>query len=147
MAVTDSQSGGVIVDAGGGQSPATITLDASTGKVEVGDLIGYSAALAGFVRADASLNADGSDPIEARFVSLDWGDSVSNVIHVSTQCIVSGRYSGGDIGDPVYASETAGQITETAPNDSGDADTVIGQLLSADTVEFYINSRADSEAA
>ena len=69
MAVTDAQTGGVIVDAGGGQSPTVILLDASCGKVEVGDSIGFSAALDGWVRADASADADGSDPVEARFVA------------------------------------------------------------------------------
>jgi len=152
MAVTDAQAGGVVVDSGGGQSPAIITLDASCGKVEVGDLIGYSAALAGWVRADASAAADGTDPIEARFVAIDYGDNTSTealntVIHVSQECIVSGRFSGGDIGDPVYASETAGQTTETAPTGAGLANTIIGQLLDASTVEYKINSLADAEAS
>ncbi|GAH86636.1 unnamed protein product, partial [marine sediment metagenome] len=39
-----------------------------------------------------------------------------------------------------------GQITQTAPSTSGDANTIIGIALSATEVMFFLNSRADSTA-
>ena len=40
-----------------------------------------------------------------------------------------------------------GQITQTAPSTSGDANTIIGVAHSAATVMFFLNSRADSTAS
>jgi len=39
-----------------------------------------------------------------------------------------------------------GQVTETAPSTSGDANTIIGIVLAADSILFFLNSRADSVA-
>ena len=57
--------------------------------------------------------------------------------------------TGATPGGYVYVAEGTdnGEITQTAPSTSGDADTISGIALSATEVMFFLNSRADSTAA
>jgi hypothetical protein len=61
---------------------------------------------------------------------------------------VVGGYSGATPSGYVYVDEGSnnGQITQTAPSTSGDANTIIGVALSATELLFFLNSRADSTA-
>jgi len=61
---------------------------------------------------------------------------------------VVGGYSGGTAGSAVYVAEGTdyGRITETAPADAGDANTIIGYVTSAAVAALEPGSRADSTA-
>ena len=59
-----------------------------------------------------------------------------------------GGYSGATTGGYVYVDEGSnnGQVTQTVPSTSGDANTIVGMALSITEVLFFLNSRADSTA-
>ncbi len=135
MAFADAQSAGVIKDSGRGTQPGTVTL---AGTAAVGDVLGYSS---GWVRALATTGG----VIQGRLIALADGKT-TEVIAVSPNCVVGGRYSGATAGNPVYVAEgtSNGKITETIPTDGGDATTVVGIALSDTDVLFFLNSRADS---
>ena len=61
---------------------------------------------------------------------------------------VIGGYSGATAGGYVYVAEGTdnGEITQTAPSTSGDANTIIGMAISATDVMFFLNGRADGTA-
>jgi hypothetical protein len=61
---------------------------------------------------------------------------------------VVGGYAGAAPGAYVYVAEDDGygKITQTQPSTDGDATTVIGIALCADTVQFFLNARPDSTA-
>ena len=84
--------------------------------------------------------------IQGRLIALKAGLS-GEIIPVSHTAVVKG-YSGATPGNPIYVAEGSsnGQVTETAPTTSGDANTIIGIVLEADTILFFLNSRADSTA-
>jgi hypothetical protein len=136
MAFADPGMGRIILDSGRGTEPQEVTLAEAC---QMGDVLGYSG---GFVRA---LAATGS-VIQGRLVALRKGASGEKV-PVSANPVVGG-YSGGTPGNYVYAAEGSdyGKITETAPSDGGDANTIIGLVLTATKVMFFLNSRADSTA-
>jgi hypothetical protein len=119
-----------------GPSAPNITLAAACKE---GDVLGYSS---GWKPALATV----SSVIQGRLVALKNGLS-GEVIPVSHTAVVKG-YSGATPGNPVYVAEGSsnGQVTETAPSTSGDANTIIGIVLAADTILFFLNSRADSTA-
>jgi len=104
-----------------------------------GDILGYSS---GWKPALATVNS----VIQGRLVALKDGAS-GDIVPVSHTAAVKG-YSGATPGNPVYVAEGSnnGQVTETAPSTSGDANTIIGIILAADTILFFLNSRADSIA-
>lgn len=111
-----------------------VTLAAAVVK---GDVLGYSS---GWVLALATVGT----AIQGRLVALE--DAASGAqCRVSPNPIVSG-YTGATPGNYVYVAEgtDSGEITETAPTTSGDCNTIIGVALAADTVMFFINSRADT---
>lgn len=84
--------------------------------------------------------------VQGRLVALADGVS-GDVIPVSPDPVVSG-YTGATLGGYVYVAEGSdnGQITQTAPSTSSDANTIIGIALSATTVQFFLNARADGTA-
>ena len=79
-------------------------------------------------------------------VALREGEA-GDEVPVSPDPVVGG-YTGATPGNYVYVAEGSdnGKITETAPTDSGDANTIIGVALSATKVQFFLNARADSTA-
>jgi len=119
-----------------GPAAPSVTLAAACRE---GDILGYSS---GWKPALATV----SSVIQGRLVALKGGAS-GEVIPVSHTAVVKG-YSGATPGNPVYVAEGAGngQVTETAPSTSGDANTIIGIVLAADTILFFLNSRADTTA-
>ena len=119
-----------------GPAAPTVTLAAACKE---GDILGYST---GWKPALATV----SSVIQGRLVALKGGLS-GDTIAVSHTAMVKG-YSGATPGNPIYVAEGSnnGQVTDAAPSTSGDANTIIGIALAADTILFFINSRADSTA-
>ena len=137
MALTDQGKDGQIINSGVGPEAPTVTL---AGTVKRGDILGYSS---GWKRAIATTGG----VIQGRLVALADGVS-GDVIPVSDRPVVGG-YSDATAGSYVYVNEGSGNdgtITQTAPTDSGDANTIIGIALSATVVLFFLNNRADSTA-
>jgi hypothetical protein len=137
MAFADSGASGLILD-NGRPHPGTVTLADCCAR---GDVLGYSL---GWKRALATVGS----VIQGRLVALTSGKT-GDVIPISANPIVSGRYSGGTAGGLIYVAEgtSNGQVTDTVPSTQNDATTPVGILLSADTVQFFLLSRADSLAA
>ncbi len=136
MAFSDPGKGRVILDSGRGTEPGKVTL---AEDVKSGDVLGYSS---GWKRALATTGS----VIQGRLVALADAKNGEEV-PVSSSPVVSG-YSGATPGSYVYVDEGSndGQITQTAPSTSGDANTIIGVSLSATEVLFFLSSRADSTA-
>jgi len=137
MAFSDPGKGRVILDSGRGTEPEKVTL---AEDVERGDVLSYSS---GWKRALATTGS----VIQGRLVTLADGKSGEEV-PVSANPVIGG-YSGATPGGYVYVAEGSnnGQITQTAPSTTGDANTIIGMALSATKVMFFLNSRADSTAS
>jgi hypothetical protein len=123
-----------IVDSGRGTQPAKVTVAEAVTR---GDVLGYSA---GWKRALATAGS----VIQGRLVALESAASGAEC-PVSANPVVGG-YTGATAGNPVYVAEGTdnGKITETIPTTQNDATTVVGIALSATTVLFCLNSRADS---
>ena len=137
MAFSDPGKDRKIENSNVGPEAPTVTL---ADTVTRGDVLGYSS---GWKRAIATTGG----VIQGRVVALADGVS-GDIIPVSPNPVVSG-YSGGTAGNYVYVAEGSGndgEITETAPTTSGDANTIIGVVLSATKVLFFLNARADSTA-
>ncbi len=136
MAFSDPGKGRVILDSGRGTEPEKITL---AEDCKCGDVLGYSS---GWKRALATTGA----VIQGRLIALADGKN-SGEVPVSANPVI-GDYSGATPGSYVYVAEGSknGEITETAPSTTGDANTIIGVALSATEVMFFLNSRADSTA-
>ena len=136
MAFTDPGTGRVVVDSGRGTEPGKVTL---AEDCKCGDVLGYSS---GWKRALATTGS----VIQGRVVALADGSSGESV--PVSDCPVIGGYSGATAGGYTYVAEGTdnGEITQTAPTTSGDANTIVGIALSATTVMFFLNSRADSTA-
>ena len=136
MAFSDPGNGRIILDSGRGTEPGKVTL---AEDCKSGDVLGYSS---GWKRALATTGS----VIQGRVVALADGKN-GEEIPVSANPVV-GDYSGATLGGFVYVDEGSnnGQITQTAPSTTGDANTIIGIALSATTVLFFLNSRPDSTA-
>lgn len=136
MAFSDSGKGRVVFDSGRGTEPQKVTLAEDS---KCGDVLGYSS---GWKRALATTGS----VIQGRLVALADGES-GDEVPVSANPVI-GDYSGATPGGYVYVAEGAdnGQITQTAPSTSGDANTIIGVALSATKVMFFLNSRSDGTA-
>ena len=136
MAFSDPGTGRVILDSGRGTEPGKVTL---AEDCKCGDVLGYSS---GWKKALATTGS----VIQGRLVALADGKSGEEV-PVSASPVIGG-YSGATAGGYVYLAEGTdnGEITQTAPSTSGDANTIIGMALSATDVMFFLNSRADSTA-
>lgn len=87
--------------------------------------------------------------IQGQKVALEGG-VVGEVIDASPNPVVVG-YSGATPGAFVYVAEESGvgdgKITETKPTDSGDADTIVGVVLTASVVVFFLGGRPESLVA
>ena len=136
MAFSDPGKGRVILDSGRGTEPGKVTL---AEDCKCGDALGYSS---GWERALATTGS----VIQGRFIALADGRN-GEEIPVSPCPVVSG-YTGATPGDYVYVDEGSnnGQVTQTAPSTTGDANTIIGVALTATEVLFFVNSRPDSTA-
>ena len=136
MAFSDPGKGRVILDSGRGTEPEKITLSEDC---KCGDVLGYSS---GWKRALATTGS----VIQGRLVALADGSNGEEV-PVSANPVVGG-YSEATPGGYVYVDEGSnnGQVTQTAPSTSGDANTIVGIALSASEVMFFLNSRPDSTA-
>ena len=136
MAFADPGTGRVIHDSGRGAEPQTVTLAEAC---KAGDVLGYSS---GWKKALATTGS----VIQGRVVALRDG-AIGEEVPVSANPVVGG-YTGTTPGNYVYVAEgsDSGEITETAPTTTGDANTIIGVALAATKVMFFLNSRADSVA-
>ena len=136
MAFSDSGKGRVVLDSGRGTEPEKVTL---AEDCKCGDVLGYSS---GWKRALATTVS----VIQGRLVALADGENGGEV-PVSANPVIGG-YSEATPGGYVYVAEGSnnGQITQTAPSTSGDANTISGIALSATEVMFFLNSRVDSTA-
>ena len=136
MAFSDPGKGRVVLDSGRGTEPGKVTL---AGDCSCGDVLGYDS---GWKRALATTGS----VIQGRLVALVDGKNGEEV-PVSANPVIDG-YSEATPGGYVYVAEGSnnGQITQTAPSTSGDANTIIGVALSATKVMFFLNSRPDSTA-
>lgn len=134
MAFSDPAKGRTVSDSGRGVEPGKVTLAEDCKR---GDVLGYSS---GWKRALATTGS----VIHGRLVALADGVSTGQV-PVSAGAVIGG-YTGATVGGYVYVDESTnyGQITQTAPSTSGDANTIVGIALSATEVMLFLNSRADS---
>lgn len=120
----------VIVDAGSAgtvfalAAAVQVTLESAVVK---GDLIGFGTT--GWVKADADLAAG---PIEPELIALQSGAALA-IIKASRMAQISGRYTLGTLGAPLYASGTAGRVTETLPATVGDFRGKVGKVMYAGT--------------
>ena len=137
MAFADPGKDRKIENSNVGPSAPTVTLAAACVG---GDVLGYDS---GWKLALATVGT----AIQGRLVALQDG-AVGDVIPVSPNPVVSG-YTGATPGGYVYVAEgtDSGEITQTAPDTTNDANTIIGIALSATKVLFFLNSRADSLAS
>ena len=136
MAFSDPGTGRIVLDSGRGTEPGKVTL---AEDCKCGDALGYSS---GWKRALATTGS----VIQGRVVALTDGKSGEEV-SVSANPVIGG-YSGATAGGYAYVAEGTdnGEVTQTAPSTSGDANTIVGIALSATDVMFFLNSRADSTA-
>jgi len=135
MAFSDPAKGRSIIISPGPEAPSVTVAEA----VKEGDILGYSS---GWKRALATVGS----VIQGRLVALKDTPS-GGKCPVAVACVVTG-YSGATPGGYVYVDEGTnyGQVTQTVPTTTGDANTIIGVALDESTILFFINSRADSVA-
>jgi len=136
MAFADSQSNAIIDY---GEDGDSIML---AGAVAVGDAVGWSS---GWKRALATTGT----AIQLRCVAGEDGATGQRIKAYFGKTLISGtRFSGGTAGATLYVAEgtSNGKYTETAPSDSGDCDTVVGYVLSANEVALIPNRNTDSVA-
>ena len=136
MAFADPGINRKIQNSNVGPEAPTVTLAEACVR---GDVLGYSS---GWKLALATVGT----AIQGRLVALADG-AIGDVIPVSPNPVVSG-YTGATAGNYVYVAEGSdnGEITETAPSDTGDCNTIIGIALSTTEVLFFLNARVDSLA-
>ena len=135
MAFADAQIGGRVLH---GSAPCRITL---AGACVAGDLLGYAS---GWKRALATTGT----AIQGRLVAGEDG-AIGDVITAYREAVVDSRISGATAGNPIYGAEGTdnGKYTETAPNTTGDCDTILGVALDATTLLLFPLNRADSLSA
>ncbi len=140
MTLTDNTTGGRIIVAG--FLPVRITLGEAC---EVGDMIGYSS---GWKRALATTGT----AIQARLVAGQSGKS-GDIIIAYGIAVIDGL-TGMTGGSPVYLAEAAlyGEVSESAPNTTGDVNCPIGLSIDATTwiaypIVTYPYSDADNLSA
>lgn len=133
MAFSDPGKGRIVEQ---GEGLVRITLAEA---VKAGDILGYSS---GWKRALATSGT----AIQGRLVAGEDGESGDEI--TAYRRAVVGGYSGGTAGSPVYVAEGTdnGEITGTAPTDSGDCNTIIGYMASATVAALEPGSRVDSLA-
>ena len=136
MAFADSQANGQIDF---GEDTSIIEL---AGTVKVGDAVGWSS---GWVRALATV----ATAIQLRCVACEDGASGQKIRANFGKTLLSGsRLSGGTAGSALYVAEATsnGKYTETAPSDTGDCDTIVGYMISANEAILIPNRNSDSIA-
>jgi len=136
MAFADAQANCVIDY---GEDESTITL---AGTVKVGDAICWSS---GWVRALATV----ATATQLRCVAGEDGVSGKQIKVYFGKLLLSGsRLSGGTAGSALYVAEgtSSGQYTETAPTTTGDCDTIVGYMLSANEAVLIPNRNTHSVA-
>ena len=135
MSFSDPAKGRSVICSPGPEAPSVTVAEA----VKEGDILGYSS---GWKRALATV----SSVIQGRLVALKDTPS-GGKCPVARECVVTG-YSGATPGGYIYVDESTnyGQVTQTAPTTTGDANTIIGLALSATDILFFLNSRADGTA-
>ena len=141
MAMADAQAGTIIYS---GESPAPIKLN---GTVTKGDPVGWATIDGGWVRADASTDADTSVPIHARCVASEDGVADQTIIAYFGEVALGGRISGATVGGGLYVSATAGQYTQTIPATTGDATTVIAYATAPDRIVVFCSIHKETESA
>ena len=106
---------------------------------QVGDVLGLDSNNL-WVRALATTGT----VVQGKKVALEGG-IIGESIDASQNPVVVG-YSGATPGAFVYVAEGTnhGEVTETKPTDSGDADTVVGVVLTASVVAFFLGARPES---
>jgi len=135
MAFSDPAKGRSVILSPGPEALSVTVAEA----VKEGDVLGYST---GWKRALATAGS----VIQGRLVALKDTPS-GGKCPVAMACVVAG-YSGATPGGYVYVAEGSanGQVTQTAPITTGDANTIIGVALDESNILFFLNSRADSVA-
>ena len=82
-------------------------------------------------------DADGSGEWPARGMAVTSASDGSALVVLTTGTVRNDGWSWSTVGGPLYVSDTAGGLTETAPSTSGDCVQLAGWVLSDD--EAYIN--------
>ena len=138
MAFADPGKGRSVIDVGSSKLyPPTVVLAEACAE---GDILGYSS---GWVKA---FGLASTGVIQGRLVAMKGGAS-GDTIPVSTDCVVRG-YTGGTPGGVIYVGyTTAGKVTDTISTTPTDSNVVIGILLSATDILFFLNRRVDSVVA
>ena len=136
MAFADAQDNATILH---GQDEATITL---AGTVKKGDALGFSS---GWKRALATVGS----VVQMRCVAGSDGVSGQDITAYFGIVVVGGsRFSGATAGGALYVAEgtDSGKYTQTAPTTSGDANKIVGYMLSATEAVLLPNHNDDSTA-
>ena len=135
MSFVDSQSGALIVF---GENPTPVVL---VGACSRGDLIGFGS---GWKRA----LADADNLVQARCVAAEDGvDGQAIIAYFGTTVIDGDRFSGGEVGEPVYVSATdPGQYTLTEPEGEGQGNKIIGYMITKTRAAVTPNAAPDSTA-
>ena len=136
MAFADAQVGAELFEVYG---ECRVTLAGSCSR---GDVLGYSS---GWLRAIATTGG----VVQGRLIAGAAGVSGQEV-QAYRGALVGGRFSGATPGDPVYVARGSGhdgQVTTTAPNTSGDANTIVGRAISATLLYLAPDTHADSTAS
>lgn len=136
MAFADAQANSIIDY---GEDESIITL---AGTAVIGDAIGWSS---GWKRALATTGT----AIQLRCVAIEAGTTGQRIKACFGKTVISGtRFSGGTAGAALYVAEgtSNGKYTETAPTDTGDCNTKVGYVLSANEAVLIPNRNTDSVA-
>jgi hypothetical protein len=135
MALTDAQSGGLILD---GTCPMEITL---AGACVKGDILGYST---GWKRALATTGT----AIRGKCVAAMDGGIGDKIVAFFGKTRIGGRFSTNTMGGQVYVAEgtSNGKYTESAPSTGGDCNKIIGIMVSATEIVVDPNVNADTTA-
>ncbi len=140
MAFADPGINRKIQNSNVGPEAPTVTLAEACVR---GDVLGYSS---GWKLALATVGT----AIQGRLVALADG-AIGDVIPVSPNPVVKYALEATAYLTPggyVYVAEAtdSGMITDSAPADTGDCNTIIGIALSTTEVLFFLNARVDSLA-
>ena len=137
MAFADAQAGCEILD---GEGAATILL---AGTVEKGDILGYSS---GWKRALATV----SNVVQGRCVASEDGITGQRIVAYFDSTVLGGsRFTGAAAGGALYVAEgtSNGMYTQTAPSTAGDANKIIGYMITPTIAVVTPSANNDSVAA
>lgn len=141
--VDGAKAGAYIPESWGDTQEVELLAADAPGGPWVGMVVG-EAALAVYTAALATVGS----VKQARGVVVAIGEQLDNTnykVEIARQAVISGYVdstpaAGGTVDGEVYVAEAAlkGEITETIPTTSGDADTVVGYVASPGVVRFDI---------